>query len=174
MEYHFFKRISFYIMSILAFIGFLYFLAPKRQTIEITYYVVSVVLIMFGFYKFLLLFVDTEKKDLVIDHIEMVLSFIVGIVALVLGRRYPFVPVILGIVYLIMPIVIVILSKEKIKDLLMNALKIAIGVFYIVSFDQMSTPLCIFIGLLYEAGAVTIFLFKMRHLMDSKRGLYNE
>ena len=176
MKYHFFKRTSFFFFLFFFLIALSYFFTPANFCLNITYYLMSSIVLAVGLFKFVMLDAARQtKEDYILDLFESLISMTFSVICLNFGQHYFFLSMIMGILYLIIPVVRLFLAKFKVNQLFIDSYKYLAGFVWIFSNARYIWWIKYILGLIFLIFALLILTTKLVHLYQYKKeGVYYE
>ncbi len=176
MKYHFFKRTSFFFFLFFFIISLSYFLVPAQFSLRTTYYLMSVIVLIVGLFKFTMLdSLNQSKKEFWLDLSEAVISMLFSVICMNFGQQYFTLSIILGVFYLIIPIIRLFQAKFKVNQLFIDSYKYLAGFVWICSNPHYVWWIKYVLGLIFLIFALLILTTKLIHLYQYKKeGVYYE
>ncbi len=170
MEYHFFKRTSFFFMMISLCLALLYYFLTSKVSLTFTYYLVCGIILCVSIIKFTMLNKSLSKSGYFLDLFESLIGAIVGVIAINFGQHFIILSIVLGITYLIVPTIKLFRSQFILNQLFLDSFKFFFGFVLMVSNDNFTS------GIKYVFFAIFLILFclilisKVMHFIQSKNG----
>lgn len=176
MKYHFFKRTSFFFFLFFFLIALSYFFTPANFCLNITYYLMSSIVLAVGLFKFVMLDGARQtKEEYILDLSESLISMIFSVICLNFGEHNLILSVILGLLYLIVPLIRLLKAKFKVNQLFIDSYKYLAGFVWICSNARYIWWIKYILGIIFLTFALLILVTKIVHLYQYKKeGVYYE
>lgn len=150
----------FYIAIVFFALGIICLAVPAKTILPIIYRAVCIFIVSIGIFKLVMCDINVlGKREYYLDIVEGVINLIVGVVCFNFYHIYV-VSLIFGLLYLIMPILRVLLSMNKINQILMDIFKFIFAIVIMSSTTKMPNIVKMFVAIVFITFGVMILVYK--------------